>query len=176
MDLLIRKFIPSKWDKNKSKTLQNYSAEAITICTKASGNALSTWATNSTNLSDPHNKKIIAALATSMQSPQTFDIIFFRKSELQELGLTTSNCPSESLISSINGFHEDIVNIDYNKLGIIAEHIVQKMQDSALRARISKKDVLNIVSEFIGSEIQLSDFDKDSSWYTELNKKIQEKH
>lgn len=170
MNTLIRKFTRTKWLVNTNRSIGHYSADAITGCIRTSGETLSVWVTDSKNLTSEHNKKILAGLALGMTKPDAIDVIFFDKEEVSNLGLEIIESEGQTVVGTINKFHNDIVNIDYAKLGIISKHIVSTLSDDSNAIRITKNKLIDIVCEFFGDEYSIDDLSQ--KWRDAIERKL----
>jgi hypothetical protein len=176
VQFLLRKINAAKWLANLECSLPSYSADAITGCTRTHGNTLSIWETDSINLSDEHNAKIITALAASMTSPQSIDLLFIQPDDLLSKDMEIIKSDGESIVESINNHHYDVVGVNYEKLGLFAKLIVDKCSENQANGpvkKLSKKQVVDIVANSIKNGFcSLDSFDVDTTWHKELTKAL----
>ncbi|WP_281558441.1 hypothetical protein [Thalassomonas sp. RHCl1] len=167
MTLLLRKFSKTKWQDNIDKPLTNYHADAITGCTRTAGNTLSVWVVNNNDFGSEDIKKLIAAVALTMNQPATVDFILLDEKKLKSKDINLSKTPGDTPFESINHLHKDIVDIDYNKLGIVSEHIVAQMAVEANTKRITRAKLVSIVKEYLGKNYSLAQLSE--KWQKALN-------
>lgn len=149
MALYIRKFTRSKWTKNLNIEKNQYSADAITGCIRTQGETLSVWRTDNDDLTSEYNKKIIAALATSMDNPTAMDILMFDDDGLKEHDLQIVQEDSDSIVYEVNSSHYNISCLNYEKLGDVSDYIVSLLNAEKVPERIGLGKIKEIVNEMI---------------------------
>ena len=140
---LARKVSMSKWNnqiENKSKVV---SADAITSCLKTKDNTLSVWCVE--NVEDA-----VLALACVNTSISPIDILEFTKERLGEISIEISAVKATNPVADLVNKHYDIINLNYNSLGIIANEIANEtIKNSTFITRYSKPKVKKIIEQAI---------------------------
>ncbi|CAI1563816.1 Uncharacterised protein [Serratia marcescens] len=126
MSYLLRKISISKWQPNLNLSPKDFSADAITGCTKTSENTLSVWKSETLDFRSEEVEKLIVALATTMQAPDTIDLIWLEEQALKDDGINISETPGSSKFVDVNNLHKDLVNINHERLAIVGMHIVNQ--------------------------------------------------
>ena len=172
MGLLLRKISPNKWKDNLDKSPSNFSADAITGCTRTTSNTLSVWSSNTHDFNDETVKELIVGLALSMPQPAKIDLIWLDENELKGNGLNIESTEANSIYISVNSRHKDIESLDHEKLGIVAKHIVEQFKVAENRYSISKNNLINLVIEWMNKESTFSLEDLNDKWLEEVRKKL----
>ncbi len=145
-NLLARKVTKSKWDNQlDSSTGRRHiiSADTITSCLRTSGNTLSVW--NVDDIGDA-----VLALACVNTSLSSIDIIILEKDFFNNINIDVENIPAKTPVEDLINKHCDIVDLDYDKLGIISKEIANKISENAsFITRYTKKTVTNIIKKAI---------------------------
>lgn len=116
---LMRKITGAKWhDHIESKDLI-VSADAITSCLKTKENKLSCW--NTDNLED-----VVLIFALTLSKLARIDIVKFDESFFTTNNIDIIESSGITKISHMVNFHKDLINLDYDKLGIISSEIKSK--------------------------------------------------
>ncbi|EID4390596.1 TPA: hypothetical protein RQJ54_003710 [Vibrio vulnificus] len=144
---LLRTFMCTKWEENKGKALENYGTDAFTKCTKTTGNTLSVWSSASFDFESTEAKDLIVAFATSMDRPDSIDLIWLDEDELQEKGLSFEQTPGETKFIKMRDRHVNIAELTYEKLGYVGEHIVSQMKNEDNYCRVTKNQLISMVVE-----------------------------
>lgn len=171
MGLLLRKITPNKWTGNLKKHRSNFSADSITGCTRTSQNTLSVWSSKTPDFKSDEVKELIVGLALSMPQPAKIDVIWLDEAKLQQKGLEVESTMADSVFTHINQRHKDISNLDHDKLGLVAEHIVEQFSESANRHSIKKPDLIALVTEWLGKEDTFELEDLNDKWLEAVQKK-----
>lgn len=64
---------------NKGLSPDEFSADSITGCTRTTANKLSVWRSETTDFKSDYVEKLIVALATTMPSPATIDLVWLKE-------------------------------------------------------------------------------------------------
>lgn len=156
MPNLLRKINQNKWKTNIPLTRQTYTADSITGCIRTSQNTLSLWKSTTTDFNDSDVEELVIALATTTDRPDPIDVIWFNRNELEEKGFKLEDSEGKTPYEAINNRHCDIINMNYEKLGDLAEYIIQKFtSDDNNFKRFPKSTVLNLVKK----KVQNGDID-----------------
>ncbi|MFQ2329853.1 hypothetical protein ACK32Q_10190 [Aeromonas dhakensis] len=171
MAFLIRKINYKKWLGCKALNKEKYHADAITACTRTSGNTLSVWRSEIGELSVNTNREIITAIATIMNKLDLLDLVILKEEDFISNGIELEKTSGDSKIESLNDLHRDLANIDYEKLGFVAEKIVEAINTEGKLLRMSKEDVVDVLYHYYGDS--LSDSPLDSSLKRDVLKKLE---
>lgn len=144
---LLRTFMCTKWEENKGKKLVDFGTDAFTKCTKTTGNTLSVWSSGSFDFKSTEAKELIVAFATSMERPDSIDLIWLDEGELQEKGLVLEYTPGDTKFIKMIDRHVNISELTYEKLGYVAEHIVSQMTNEDNYCRVTKNQLIGMVVE-----------------------------
>lgn len=144
---LLRTFMCAKWEENKGKALDNYGTDAFTKCTKTTGNTLSVWSSDSFDFKSTEAKELIVAFATSMERPDSIDLIWLDEDDLRSKGLSFDKTPGDTKFIKMKDRHVNIAELTYEKLGYVGEHIVSQMENEDNYCRVTKKQLIGMVVE-----------------------------
>lgn len=141
MGVCVRKINKSKWPseeelKNKSdeEILPTLKADALTSCLRTSKDELSLWTVE--NTSDVEIEKAILALITNsrLERLNTIHIVYFDETFVRALGLELKVSAGDTVISTYEELHQDLIELNFHKLGQVSSLIT-----SALRERRVKR-------------------------------------
>jgi len=141
---LIRKINRSKWFQIDIISNNDVSADAITNCLKTTKNTLSVWAIES---EDDLNNAILA-IVSNQDHIETIDVILLNDSELREQGITIIASSGNTPIESLRNIHRDLTELTFSKLGIIKEHIVERIRNEKLK-RFTKGKLKKLLKDAI---------------------------
>lgn len=170
MSYLLRKFSLSKWQKNVSKQPNQYTADAITGCTRTQKNTLSVWHSSTYDFDSQEFKDLAVALATTMDKPDAMDFIWLIEEHLAELGIEVRENPGLSPFESQNEKHRDLIDINHEKLAVVGEHIVGQMEEQTNYKKITRSELLELVNHYIETQQALSEDDLSEKWIEALQK------
>lgn len=153
MAFLIRKINYNKWLSCKSLQKSEYHADAITVCTKTSDNTLSVWRVEDGALSSEVNKPVITAIATIMNKLDPLDLVLLEEDAFLHNGIKITESKGESKLDEINGMHRDLSEIDYDKLGFVAEKIVEALDIKGRYVRVMKDEVATLLFDHYGENL-----------------------
>lgn len=174
MSYLLRKISIAKWEPNLTLQPENFTADAITGCTRTSDNTLSVWASDSMNFSTEEVEKIVVALATSMSSPDTVDLIWLDEQWLIDKGIMIDyESEGQSKFLSVNSSHRDLVAIDHQQLAIVGKHIVEQYNSNAgiHYKRYSRPQLIDLVHKWMLREGTFELDDLNEKWIKPLQRK-----
>jgi hypothetical protein len=170
MSYLLRKFSLTKWEINRNLPPEEYTADAITGCTRTQNNTLSVWGSDSCDFTSESFKDLTVALAITMPQPSTMDLIWLEEDWLREKNIDLVNNLGDSGYISINELHKDIANLNHLKLSIVGTHIVQRLSDEKNYKRIKRKEVIGLVTEKLNQPDTFSIEDLSDQWQKALEK------
>lgn len=148
MAFLLRKISPNKWQPNLELKPENYTADAITGCTRTQENTLSVWYSETNDFSDESVEQLIVGLAITMPQPAKIDVIWLDEKTLTENGLLIISTRAETEFDGVNDLHRDIAKLDHQKLAVVSEHIVKQFLNSDNRKGISRPNLIKLVSKW----------------------------
>lgn len=150
MTYLIRKISYPKWRPCESKAPEDYDADAITSCIRTTNNTLSVWQTINPDLTSDENKELITAIASIQQSLDLMDLVVLEEAELTQAGIDLVEIPGESKIDAMNGHHRDLAGINYKKLGIVSQKIVNAVGQAGRYKRFTIAEVQDLFLSYYG--------------------------
>ena len=148
MSLQVRKINRAKWHEADIVNGAKIPADAITHCLKTQQNNLSVWRIKS----EDEIENAVLAISSGQQNLETFDIVILNSEYLKQKGIkfmategiTALKMPKEDM-------HFDMVELTYEKLGIIAYHIVEKFKEQKV-LRYRKKELKDILNNAINEK------------------------
>ena len=173
MSYLLRKISIAKWQPNFALQPENFTADAITGCTRTSGNTLSVWASDSMNFSTEEVEKLVVALATTMSAPDTVDLIWLDADWLIQHGVAIDyDSEGDSKFSEVNSSHRDLVAIDHRQLAVVGQHIVDQYLSNAEihYKRYSRPQLIALVNKWLNREGTFKMDDLHEKWIAQLKK------
>ncbi len=147
MSFLLRKVSFAKWEPNKDKNSDEFTADAITGCTRTMQNTLSVWNSNSMDFDADEVKDLVVALAITMQRPDAIDLLWLEQAWLEENGIDINATPGDSLYQAINSKHRDLQNLSHKSLAIVGEHIVERLKTPDNYKKWTKQNLIKLVAE-----------------------------
>lgn len=138
MSYLVRKVTRAKWSP-PSGILDNpfdIPADVIAIDLKTSANTLSVWEiSDEIDLDDA-----VLAIASGGNKLDTIDVVWIEKHELDRKGLEHIASPGRTPIEYLVNKHLDLTNLEYFKIGLVAESIASKIALNKIK-RYSKGEL-----------------------------------
>ncbi|MCF5910835.1 hypothetical protein K3H35_18855 [Aeromonas veronii] len=128
MTFYVRKISKNKWKSCINIPLEEYNSDAITGCTRTNQKKLSVWRTESADIRQEHNAKILLALATTMDSPGKIEVLLIPEDRVEGV-LPLTHEPAKTLINEINSYHSDISDLTYKGLGVVSSIIVDVLNE-----------------------------------------------
>lgn len=171
---LLRSFSLSKWSPNLTKDLINFETDPITGCTRTQSNELSVWEIDSFDWDGELINKIITAFALNKDAPATLDFIFLDGNFLQEKGVEIVHKDAETPYEEMNKYHKDLTNLTFEKLGIVADHIVNQLKEENTHKKIERALLISLVTDlYLSSDPKPFDIEMlPEKWKIALNKEI----
>ena len=147
MSFYIRKVDTSKWEDElpDNQDVWDMAVDGITNCCKTYENSLSVWKTESLDPYSEENKKLLTAMAMSLDKPIAMTIIFLSDEEIQDLELELVE--NEGLTPYVEqaSLHRDIANLTLKKIGLLGWTIHKKVNDDNEIKIISEKELVSFV-------------------------------
>jgi hypothetical protein len=166
----LRKISRNKWDCNMDRQPGNYSADAITGCTRTSSNTLSVWESEVDDYQSEEAERIIVALASEMQKPDTIDLIWLNPEWLRSKAIDIQETPGKSKFPEVNSKHRDLSDLDHEKLATIASHIVSQLKKENNHKKITRRNLINIVKKWIDKDTSIVKSEFTEAWQNEFQK------
>lgn len=164
MTHLLRKVSFSKWEINKERTPNDYTADAITGCTRTQKNTLSVWEAESKSFETEEVADLIVAMATTMDRPDSIDLVWLDGNTLQAQGIEVFKTEGHSKFKSVNDKHRDLSNLNHAKLAIVGQHIVSKLNEEHSFKKISRQELLVLVNKALLTGVKISLEDLGEKW------------
>ena len=144
---LARKISRAKWDSNlnneRGLAKGEISADAVTGDLRTQNNTLSFWQCNSSENSSIENAAL--AIAAAGNRLDRLDIVWLSDSELRNDGFALKRTDSRTPVTDLVKSHVDICNLDYVRLGNIANHVKVAVQNEQI-SRLSKNQVKRLLT------------------------------
>lgn len=170
MSLLLRKISRSKWQPNMQLQPAEFSADAITGCTRTSENTLSVWVGETQDFQSEEVEKLVVALASAMPQPATIDLVWLNSEWLGGRGIEIVESEGDSRLSNYNSYHRDLANLTHEKLSLVGEHIVNQLKEAVNHKRFKKNELIKLVDKWIGQEFPELIYELDIDWQDAINK------
>ncbi len=129
MPLLIRKINKAKWYQIDIENDDDVSADAITNCLKTTKNTLSVWRIESEDDLD----QAVLALVANQDHLDTIDVVILEESSLINYKLNIVASPGDTPVESLIDAHRDIANLTFTNLGLVKNHIVERIRKQKLK-------------------------------------------
>ncbi|HFC9451445.1 TPA: hypothetical protein ACF0SD_002274 [Acinetobacter baumannii] len=147
MTIFVRKISKAKWPSEEeiaekaldSEIIPFVRADALTTCLKTSQSTLSVWAVE--NCTDAEIEKAILALITNtkLERLNRIQIVYFSKEDVDSLGLPIAVTEGDTIIESLSKLHNDLVDLNYEKLGKVSQLIISSLRSESVRTYNERK-------------------------------------
>lgn len=144
MSLLVRKIEAAKWRRTSSEDVADVPADAITGCTRTSGNKLSVWRIEQ---EDDLRSAVLAMTAMGSQI-ETMDFVVLKEADLASQELSLARSPSTTPVRDFIDRHFDIVDLTYSSLGRVARVILGLVKADGVR-RFTKAQLREILLQAV---------------------------
>ncbi|HDS7794632.1 hypothetical protein ACRAOD_16645 [Raoultella ornithinolytica] len=142
MSYYIRRVNSDFWEDNLPEDgYLSMPVDGITNCCRTSSNTLSIWKTESLDIYDENNKKLLAAIALVYDRPIPLTFIFLSDEELLDAGLTLDETLGDTPVDECKDKHRDISNLTLNTIGKLAWIIHEKVNNDGCYNLITAEDV-----------------------------------
>lgn len=140
MSFFVRKIEKAKWLQNDIISGQVPSADAITNCTKTNRNMLSVWEIDKM---EDINLAILALLCRQ-EHLDSIDVVCFTSESISGKGINIEETDGKTTFELMKKKHRDLSKLDYDKLGEIAELIIEEIKEKRdIRISVGKqKEIL----------------------------------
>lgn len=143
MGLFVRMLEKQKWERLIGVGHIKTPADTLQSELKTDSNNLSLWLVEN----DVDLTNAVLALAVARNKITRLDIFVTDQVDFEQRGLNTENTPKNGLspYNSFNDNHYDLVNIDYEKLGILSQMIIDSVPNPKKVIRYGKGVIENIL-------------------------------
>ena len=134
-------------------------ADAVTIDLKTSGNTLSLWRCGTG--ADRQVEEAALAIASAGDRVDKLDVVWVSGDDLLADGQTLRDTDGKTRVPKLVKHHVDIQNLDYVRLGKVANRIVAAIDGDHYR-RLTKKKVLRLLAAAVRERrVDLAKFPED---------------
>ena len=155
---LVRKIARAKWDptRNAERGLADgeISADAVTADLRTQGGTLSFWPSSSEASGDPEDA--VLAIAAASQRLDKIEVVCLAVEDLQADGHTLRDNPGLTPVADLVERHVDICQLDYVRLGKVAQRVVE-----AIRLERYRLFIKNNVKKLLLTAIEQERIDPD---------------
>lgn len=163
MQLLVRKINRTKWN-NVDEDVFLLSSDAISSCLRTKSNTLSVWRINSETEID----EAVLAIISNGDNIETIDVVVLDGEFLVKASVEQEFTEGNTPVIDLRQNHVDLKNLNYFKIGLVAEHIIQRIKFEKVK-RYTKKELKSILKKAIEQE-RLKMEDLKEAVIAELNK------
>jgi len=129
MSFLVRKINKAKWYQIDIMQSDDVSSDAITNCLKTTKNTLSVWHIETENDID----KAVLAIAANQEHLDTIDVVILDEISLNNYNLNIIVSLGATPVKSLMEAHRDIAELTFTKLGLVKDHIVQRIRNQKIK-------------------------------------------
>jgi len=141
MPFLLRKIQKAKWEPKEELPRGAIPADAITSDMRTRSNRLSFWRAG--NDGEDAMKEVVLALAANFQRLDKIDIVCIDENSLRDSSIDVQDCPGRTPVRKLKVQHVDAVQLDMEKICLLARTIASSMKSRFKRFR--KKEVGEIL-------------------------------
>jgi len=156
MSPLLRKISRAKWEKGTPSEAAAVCADAITGCSRTSRDTLSLWYSSDAE----ETKMALLAIFGSLQTIDAIDIIVIDEAAVAERGLAVVATEGKSAGERLSVLHRDLVDLNYRKLGLVAEIILGEVRSKRVE-RWSVKKIIGMLRAGVKDRIVEEDLLQD---------------
>lgn len=141
---LVRKINRAKWERTNGLAPGEIPADAVTVDLRTMNNSLSFWRYTG----DQHEglREAVLALAAGFERLDKADVVWLPEEDLRRDGLVLANTPGRTPLVDPAVQHVDVCNLDYNRLGKIATHVVRAIEQERFR-RWTRNEVRQLLRD-----------------------------
>jgi hypothetical protein len=144
-------------------------ADAVTICLKTSGNALSLW-TCSEDPADIHQIALALALGTDKDRVDTMDVILLPKDLFAARGFVFTATPGQTKLDDLKDRHLDMAELTLAKLSEVAHLIRDGVRQNADVHRVTVGMMLNLIIDALDNK-RIDEANLDATTRAAIQKK-----
>lgn len=146
MELVVRKINRNRWPQNNEDNVFEIASDAITNCLKSSKNTLSVWEIDDENKLD----EAVLALSANFQHLESIDVIILDGKDLIKANVNFRHTKGITPVKDLEHKHIDLCDLNYFSIGIIAEHIAQRIVCNKIK-RYNVSDLKRIIKDAIAT-------------------------
>lgn len=147
--VLVRKIARAKWERNclvtDGERPARIPADAITADLRTQGNTLSMW--RCWDASDEEICNIVIALVAGFERLDRVQVVWFGEADITS-SVTLVSSPGNTPVADMRDRHVDAVDMDYEKLGVVAREIHRSLGMSRCRM-FSRRDVERLLKHAV---------------------------
>ena len=121
-------------------------ADAITADLRTQGNSLSFWQCNLGEENDIEDAAL--AIAAGRERLDRLEIIWLDEEKIRADGQALRDSDGRTPVSDMVDSHIDLVGLNYNLLGIVAQRVVHAIEENRYR-RLTRTRVKNLIASAI---------------------------
>lgn len=146
MSYLVRKIARAKWSPEKSIEDNPFdiAADAIVLDLKTQANTLSVWEVKDEQSLD----NAVLAIVSGGNQLDTIDVVWIEKKEVERKGVDYEASPGITPIQHLADTHIDLKNLNYFKIGLVAETITNTIADRKIK-RYTKAELRKLLNSAI---------------------------
>lgn len=134
MSYLVRKITRIKWLGEIKDNPFDIPADTITSELRSMHNTLSVWEIKQ----EESIEQAVIALATAGDRLDTIDVVWIPKNELQKKQIECVGTPGNTPIKDLQDTHIDLSNMNYFKIGLFAESIINNIAAQRIKRYTTK--------------------------------------
>lgn len=155
MPVLVRKINRGKWN-NASDDVFELASDAITSCLRSQKNSLSVWKIDSEDSID----EVVLALAANFDTLETIDVVILDGEYLIRVNVEKEESEGNTPIEDVDAQHFDLVNLNYYKIGLVAEHIIERIKLNKVK-RYTRTELKALLKKAIAdNRIEIEDLNE----------------
>jgi len=143
MPILVRKINRSKWN-NAPDDVFGLASDAITGCLRSQKNSLSVWKIET----EDDLEEVVLALVANFETLETIDVVTLDGEYLIRVNIEREETEGNTPISEVDAQHFDLVNLNYFKIGLVAEHIIERIKLNKVK-RYTKAELKTLLKRAI---------------------------
>ncbi|AQQ72572.1 hypothetical protein SMSP2_02962 [Limihaloglobus sulfuriphilus] len=146
MSILVRKINRAKWRLTDKQTVADLRGDAVTSCLRTSGDKLSVWKFDDDDCEKIKYESILALMTGSSKNTidDTIHVVFLNSKDLKEEGLELGEQKGDTYVKDLVDAHRNIENLNYFKLGKLAELILKQIDTKNVH-RINSSKIVNLL-------------------------------
>ena len=144
MAFLARTIARAKWPKTGELTTGEIPADAVTIDLRTQGNSLSFWQCNSDKKDDIEEAAL--AIASGRERIDKLDIVWLDEENMRTDSQVLRDSEGRTPVSDLVNSHVDLVGLNYNLLGMVAQRVVNAIEENRYR-RLTKRRVKKLIAK-----------------------------
>jgi hypothetical protein len=152
MQFLVRQIQKGNWV-NVDDNIFKLSSDVLTSALKTQKDTLSVWQINSENDLD----EAVLAIVSNFKVLESIDVVILDGVYLLKANVEQEQTNGRTPVTDLINSHYDLKKLDYYTLGLVAEHIIQRVKINKIK-RYSIKDLKTILKKAISdNRLKLED-------------------